>query len=82
MFHERYLRSSSPCADRPVTRQVAEELREEGLPFPHLHQVEDDTPGLVILCKIAHTSEKRRGTSTREGPRRQVSGLRESIRGS
>jgi len=31
---------------------------EEVLPFPHLRQTDDDTPGLVILCKIAHTCTK------------------------
>jgi hypothetical protein len=41
-------------------RQVAEQLCEEGLPFPYLPQDDDDTPGLVILCKIAHTWERRR----------------------
>ena len=47
---------------------------EEGLPIPHLRQADDDTSGLVILCKIAHTWERRQRMSTKEGLRCQVSG--------
>jgi len=41
-------------------RQVAEALLRK-VSFPHLGQTDGDTPGPVILCKIAHTCTQSAG---------------------